>query len=220
MITHERAFRLGVAGAALGLAAGMVQIVWGTEIPEWTGNKEEPVALGALTIGLFLIAAAGAVWQRRVGLSPGAQAACAAGMIGPALLCLTTVGRLAYVPAVLLVPAGVLSVENWRGAVPAVARNWLRVLLSVLGGCELLMAAGSGPRTLIWAAAGGTALIAAAWLRSPGRVLLVVLVAASFPFADMTRDAIVPVLVMVEAAVLVWAIHHRPRSSHDVVAVH
>ena len=97
---------LGLTGSLLGVAAGLVQATLGARIPEWTGNKQAPVALGLLTVALSLLAALAAGLQYRTARSAGARAACAAGLIVPGLLCLSTVGRLWYVPAALLIVAG------------------------------------------------------------------------------------------------------------------
>jgi hypothetical protein len=53
---RQLGYRLGMAGAALGVLAGIVQWAFGAEIPEWTGNKLHPVQLGIITILLSLIA--------------------------------------------------------------------------------------------------------------------------------------------------------------------
>ena len=111
---HRLTMRLGVTGAALGIVAGLVQVVAGHRIPEWTGAKLATVQLGLLTVGLSLLAGLAARRQRDTDLSVLARAACALGLIGPGLVCLSTVGRLWYVPAVLLVVAGGLTIDSWR----------------------------------------------------------------------------------------------------------
>jgi hypothetical protein len=37
---------LGLAGATLGVMAGLTQAAAGSRIPDWTGNKSSPVVLG------------------------------------------------------------------------------------------------------------------------------------------------------------------------------
>jgi hypothetical protein len=107
-VTRTRvAARLGTAGALLLGAAGLVQTTLGAVIPDWTGDKLAPVGLGLLTVGLAALALVAARRFRRPGRSPGQRAAGALALAGPGLLCLTTVGVLAWVPAVLLVAAGV-----------------------------------------------------------------------------------------------------------------
>jgi hypothetical protein len=56
---------LGLGGSVLGMVAGIVQWAFGSEIPDWTGNKLHPVQLGIITIilrpGPLLILAAAAL---------------------------------------------------------------------------------------------------------------------------------------------------------------
>src|SRR4029079_1281339 len=66
---HRLVAALGLTGAALGIVAGAVQATIGPRIPEWTGAKASPVALGLLTIGLSALAGFVAVRQRDGGLS-------------------------------------------------------------------------------------------------------------------------------------------------------
>ena len=96
----------GVAGAALGIAAGITQWAVGNEIPEWTGDKLHPVQLGIITIALSLIAMAAVVFaHRNPTISPRARVALAAVILLAAVVCFTTVGRLWYVPGPLLIIA-------------------------------------------------------------------------------------------------------------------
>jgi hypothetical protein len=65
------------------------------------------------------------------------------------------------------------------------------------------MAAGAAPALMAVGAAGGSCLIAAAWLRLSRRWLFAVLVAAgTLPFALLAWTAVVPVLLAVAAAAL------------------
>ncbi|MGH2984622.1 MAG: hypothetical protein ACRDK5_10295, partial [Solirubrobacterales bacterium] len=59
------AYLAGVAGAALGIVAGIAQWAFGNVIPEWTGNKLHPVQLGIITIALSLIALAAVLFAHR-----------------------------------------------------------------------------------------------------------------------------------------------------------
>lgn len=192
---HRVAFRLGLAGSVLGLVAGLIQVFAGSAIPEWTGAKLATVPLGLLTVGLSVLAAMAARRQARSDLSVLGRAACALGLIAPGLLCLSTVGWLWYLPAVLLVVAGVLSVDHWRDTGAALVDRWPRVLLSAIGGCEILMAAGSSPLLLVVGAAGGIALLVAAWLPTRSWTLVAGLAAlGTVPFAALGWTAGVPVL--------------------------
>lgn len=203
----------GLAGGLLGVVAGLIQATVGDRIPEWTGNKQAPVALGLLTIGLSLVAMLVAAVQRRPHLSSGARAACALGLAGPGLLGLSTVGRLWYLPAVLLVVAAVLTIDGWRDTAAAVAAAWWRVLLGALGGWELLMAAGAAPATFVVGAVGGVGLVAAAGFdpRPAWRGWVLVAV-GTVPFAALAWTAVVPLLVAVEA-LFVFAVSTHQRSS-------
>jgi len=78
----RHAYLAGVAGAALGIAAGIAQWAIGNEIPEWTGDKLHPVQLGIITIALSLIALAAVVFaHRNPTISPRARVALAAGLL-------------------------------------------------------------------------------------------------------------------------------------------
>jgi hypothetical protein len=200
---HRWAAVLGLAGGALGVVAGIVQATVGPRIPEWTGDKASPVALGLLTIGLSAVAGFAAVRQRAPGLSVWGRAVCALGLIGPGLLCLSTVGRLWYPSAILLLLAGMMTIDSWRATARAFADDWFRVLLTALGGFEMLMAAGAAPITMAVGAVGGVALIAAAWLRTAPRGVVVGLIAVgTVPFAALAWSAVVPLLLAVVVVVV------------------
>jgi hypothetical protein len=193
---------LGVAGAGLGLVAGVVQATVGSRIPEWTGAKAAPVPLGLLTVALSVLAAFAAVGQLRPGLALRARAGYALGLAVPGLLCLTTVGRLWYLPAVLLGTAAALCVDRWPATAAALVRDRYRVLLSALGGCELLMAAGATPWGMAVGGVGGLALIAAAWAFRTSGGVTAALVVGTLPFALVGWTVVVPILVAVVAVVL------------------
>ena len=203
MNRRRLASRIGKGGAGLLLGAGLIQAVAGDEIPEWTGDKVDYGALGALTVGLSLLAGFAAIRQRDGSLSVLARAACAAGIIGPGLLALTTVGRLAYLPAALLTIAGVLAVQGWSASWSAVTANWDRVLLSALGGCELLMVAAGPARMIIVGIFGGLALVTAASRRTvPRRTLVSLLALGTVPIAALGWTTVVPVIL----AMTTWLI--------------
>jgi hypothetical protein len=194
---------LGVAGAVLLGTAGLIQTALGAVIPDWTGDKLAPVGLGLLTVGMGVGAVLAAVRLGKPDLSAGARTALAFGLVAPGLLSLTTVGVLSYLPSLLLVGAGILAVQPiWRESVRSIAANWDRVLLSALGCCELLMAAGAAPLPIAVGAVGGTMLIVGAWLRTASRSLLIGLVVlGTVPFAVTGWAAVVPLLVIIVVAV-------------------
>ncbi|GAA4813133.1 hypothetical protein GCM10023200_58630 [Actinomycetospora chlora] len=200
-MTATWAGRLGSAGALLLVAAGVVQVVAGRTVPAWTGDKAFPVPLGLLTValgGLALLAARRAGRQQQ---SPAARAVAALGTAGPGLLCLSTVGRLAWIPAVLLVAAALLAVgTEWRGVAAAVAGHRWRVLLGALGCCQWLVAAAAAPVPTVAAVAGGAALLVAAVLPRPRPAVLAVLVAVGVvPLALVGWAGVVPLVVALVA---------------------
>lgn len=109
-LTHERRTLgwIGLAGVALGIGAGVTQLIIGSAIPQWTGNKIDTTGLGVTTIILSLVAGVGLAhlpralprWER-IGLLL-LVLACVA-------VCFTTVGQLWYVPGPLLITAAVMA---------------------------------------------------------------------------------------------------------------
>jgi hypothetical protein len=95
-------FRLGVAGALLGIVAGIVQWAAGSDIREWSGNKLHPVQLGIITVALSLIALACVSHLARADGDRWQRALAGLGIVAAAGICFTTVGRLWYVPGPLL----------------------------------------------------------------------------------------------------------------------
>lgn len=101
--------RLGFAGGILGVVAGAVQWAFGSDIPEWTGNKLHTVQLGIITVALSLMALAALRHAaRHPGAPPRLRLVLALGVLAPAGICFTTVGRLWYVPGLLLALAAAL----------------------------------------------------------------------------------------------------------------
>jgi len=204
---QRTAAAFGAAGAALGVAAGVIQASIGARIPDWTGAKDSPLSLGLLTILLSLIALAGAAALRGPETpSPGRRVGIALGLLLPAVLCLSTVGRLWYLPGALLATAAgyTIAAGGVRELIAVVRADWLPGLVSVLGGFELLMAVSAGPAYLVvTGVVGGLALLVAPWLaaRSPAgaRTPLVV---GTLPFAALTWwSAATPLLAVVALAI-------------------
>jgi hypothetical protein len=107
-------YRLGLAGGALGIVAGIVQWAFGSEIPDWTGDKLHPVQLGIITIALSLLALGCVRFLALRSTRPAWQRALATlGILAAAGICFTTVGRLWYVPGPLLIASAALL---WRSA--------------------------------------------------------------------------------------------------------
>jgi hypothetical protein len=191
---------LGTAGALLLGVAGLVQATLGAVIPDWTGDKLAPVGLGLLTVGLAALALVAARRVRLPGVPPGLRVAWALGLAGPGLLCLSTVGVLAWVPAALLVAAAAMAVAGGaRESARAVAAQWPQVLLSALGLGQLLMAAAAPPWLTAIGAVSGVALVLAAWLPARTGVLVALVLLGTAPLAIAGWFALVPPLVAVVA---------------------
>jgi hypothetical protein len=211
---HHVGADLAVAGGALGVVAGIVQASFGSDIPEWTGAKASPVALGLLTVALSALAGALALTLRRPHTHPGGRLAAIAIVIVVGLVCFTTVGRLWFVPGPLLLSGAAISVESWKSAAVVVRHGWLRILLAALGACELLMAAGASPVPMIVGAIGGLSLIGAAWIASRNRLGAAGLMAlGTIPFAVVAWTALVPIVVLLVAAGLATPVLRTDRSA-------
>lgn len=100
--------RIGLAGVALGAAAGLTQLLAGSAIPAWSGNKLDTTGLGITTILLSLVAGVG-LWQLRRELPRWERIAVLLLVIACAAVCFTTVGRLWWIPGPLLIAAAVLA---------------------------------------------------------------------------------------------------------------
>jgi hypothetical protein len=201
---------LAASGAVLGVVAGVVQASVGSDIPDWTGAKASPGALGALTIVLSLVAGAGWAALRRP--RPGEPLVAVAALVVPALVCFTTVGRLWLVPGPLLLVGATLSIASWREAAELTRRSWIRVLLAALGGFEILMAAGAAPVQMAVGAGGGAAVVAAAVTGAQRRWLFLGLVlVGTIPFATLAWAALVPVLLLLVAVALATPLLHHPQ---------
>ena len=100
--------RIGMAGIALGVAAGLTQLLAGSAIPAWSGNKLDTTGLGITTLLLSLVAGVG-LWQLRRELLRWERIAVLLLVIACAAVCFTTVGRLWYIPGPLLIAAAVLA---------------------------------------------------------------------------------------------------------------
>ena len=108
----------GWAGAFLGVCAGVVQLAYGSSIPEWTGDKMDTTGLGLATIGLSVVAGV-ALWRLLCTAVLWGRVVWTVVALASAVVCFTTVGRLWYVPGPLLIVATAcefLAVPlSWRG---------------------------------------------------------------------------------------------------------
>lgn len=198
------AARFGFIGATLGVLAGLVQATVGSRIPDWTGAKDSPVALGALTVVLSAVAAIAASWLRgSEPLTAPRRVAVVVAFIVPAVLCFTTVGRLWFLPGALLLVACALtpSAGDAGELRPVVRGNWTRGLVSLLGAFVVLMAVSATPAlTLAIGVGGGLTVMFAPWLPAAVQPSIVVgMLMAAFPFAILTWWSIASPLVAVLA---------------------
>ncbi|MFI5588391.1 hypothetical protein ACIA5G_25285 [Amycolatopsis sp. NPDC051758] len=211
---------LGLVGGSLGVLAGVLQATAGAHVPEWTGNKADPLALGVLTVllsGLGVVCAAGLRGPRSP--SPARRVAVGVGLLVPGGLCFSTVGALWYLPGTLLLAAAVLVLGSGPGRETrqVVADNWLRGLLSVSGGFELLMAVSAGePAIVAVGVLGGLALLIAPWTPAV-RLRAVLLLIGTLPFAVLTWWSLVsplPAVVALVLGVITLGRHWRHPSAH------
>jgi hypothetical protein len=199
--------RLAAIGGLVGIAAGVTQATIGSRIPDWSGNKAHPVALGFLTIALSagVLVAARAVRAAKVARDE-LLSAMTLWLVVVAAVCSTTVGRLWAIPAALLLVAAGLTLAacGWQRFRSVVATNWLRGLVGVLGALELLMAVSAGPATTVAAGilAGGALIAAAVFGRPDRQVMVGVLVAATTPFAALTWWSLITPLLTAVALVI------------------
>ena len=200
---------LGLAGGILGLLAGVTQSTGGSRIPSWTGAKDSPVALGLVTV-LLSLAALGAAMVLRAPTppTPRRRTAAALGLLVPAGVCFTTVGRLWIVPGVLLLLAFAFVLTAGRTAElrPVLNAYWTHGLLSLLGAFEILMGAAARPAAVSAVGIiGGVALAAAPWLTVRGgsgmRSGLLLLI-GTLPFAVLTWWSVASPLLGLVALVL------------------
>jgi hypothetical protein len=86
----------------------MTQLVAGSAIPQWSGNKLDTTGLGITTILLSLVAGVG-LWQLRRELPRGQRRAVLLLVLACAAVCFTTVGRLWWIPGPLLIAAALVA---------------------------------------------------------------------------------------------------------------
>ncbi len=210
----------GLGGGMLGLLAGLAQTTAGSRIPDWTGHKAEPAALGLLTIGLSTVAVLCALLLLRTpGITPERRIAAAVGLLAPGGLCFSTVGFLWFTPGVLLLLASVyaLLAGDPVDTRLVVTRTRLPLLISLLGTFEVLMAVSAGSTiTILAGVVGGLALMTAPWAKGVA-VSAVLLLIGTVPFAVLTWWTVVSPLLAVLALAMGLVLLHpgsHTRSIH------
>jgi hypothetical protein len=223
-----QATRLGpysaVAGATLGMIAGLVELTVGPHIRPWIGNKQDTTRLGVATVALSAVALIAAVaWLRRNHTSTGARLLVLVALLVPGAICFTTVGRAWYIPGSLLAVASVVAAYDLREDAADIfattSRNFLYVLITVLAAFYILLGAAALGSTGVLGILGGAATIAlvAAAARLSKRVAVVLLIAAVAPFAVLTWWSIVSpllaILVITIGLSATWRAHSFARSA-------
>jgi len=215
------AARLGLLGGALGVVAGTVQVFSGSRIPDWSGAKANPVGLGLLTVLLSVLAIVSSQTLRgSQPASPQRRVAGLAGVLVPATLCFSTVGRLWYVPGgmLLLAAATILGSGSGNQLWQVVRENWLRTLISALGGFQLLMAVSAAPAAIV--AVGivtGLVLVAAPWVREGRRTRLLLILLGALPFAALTWWSLAtPLLAVLAVSIALASVGGRKQDAPAV----
>jgi hypothetical protein len=198
-------------GASLGIVAGLVELTLGPHIRSWVGSKQDTTRLGLATITLSAIALLAAVtWLQRRETSPGTRLLIVVGLIVPAAICFTTVGRAWYVPGALLVVAAAMTAselrQDAREVVETISRHWLAALTVILGAFYVFLGATALGAAGMLGIFGGIMIIAVVALSSriPPRVTPLVLVAAALPFAVLTWWSIVTPLLAILVVAIGW----------------
>lgn len=207
--------RFGLLGGSLGVLAGTAQMAIGDRIAAWSGAKADPTLLGLLTVLLSAIAIASSWFIRPAQApSPARRSATLAGLLVPATVCFTTVGRLWYVPGVLLFIAvfHLVKIDGLRVVVRTAWRRRDELLLTGLGGFEMLMAATAAPLGTALIGVGGGLLVAVStWLHTGPKVSWSLIALGTVPFALLTWWSLATPLV---AATALLISSHRQWSSH------
>jgi hypothetical protein len=196
--------RLALAGAALGILAGLLELTVGPSVREWVGDKQDTTRLGLSTIVLSAVALTAALALRRP--RTGGRVAIALGLLVPALICFTTVGRLWYLPGALLLTAGALVLARTRRSEFAAAldeRRWRSGLLVACGACYVFLGATALGIAGGLGVLGGVSIWAAARIapRTPP-VAYALLLAGALPFAATTWWSLAtPVLAVVTVVI-------------------
>ena len=111
---RKLAIQLGKLGSFLGALAGLIELSVGSRILPWIGNKESPGVLGFVTIvlsGLAFLSIQSA--RKHVIHTNNRKLAIFLGILIPATICFTTVGRLWYLPGSLLLLTSILLADTY-----------------------------------------------------------------------------------------------------------
>lgn len=147
---EKLAIQLGKLGSILGVLAGLIELSVGARILPWIGNKESPFVLGLVTTILSIVAFFSVFLAGKKSLPTNdRKLAIFLGVLLPAVICFTTVGRLWYLPGSLLLFASfLLAFVYWirqpaeRSLIP-VSRNFrIKQIFGVIGSLLVLTSVG------------------------------------------------------------------------------
>jgi hypothetical protein len=209
---------IALLGGSLGALVGIVELTVGPTIRPWIGDKHDTARLGLVTIALSAIAIVSAVALiHRPEGSPTRRAVLGLGLLGPGLICFTTVGRLWYVPGALLVVTGAITVagvarRDARAVLAAAGRNWAAVLTTTLGVVYLALGLTSHRGAGALGIVGGAVTIGLVTVgrRIPLPLALRILLLAVAPFALNTWwSLITPFIAMLIVTVGAFALASR-----------
>lgn len=107
--------KIGKIGSMLGVLVGLIELSIGTEILSWIGNKENPAILGVITILLSMMAFVSVrSSDKHTNPTNDFKLMIFLGVFLPATICFTTVGRLWYLPGILLIVTSLsLAYDYW-----------------------------------------------------------------------------------------------------------
>lgn len=192
----------------MGVVAGLVELTVGPSIRDWVGDKQDTTRLGLTTTVLSAMAltAATALHRPRDGIA-GRRVAIALGLLIPALICFTTVGRLWYLPGALLTAAGALVLAGTprQEFAPAFdSRHWRLGLLVVCGAYYVFLGATALGFAGVLGILGGLLIWAAARAapRSPPMIAYALLLGGALPFAAATWWSVITPLIAVLTVVI------------------
>ncbi len=183
--------RSGFVAGLLGGAAGILQLATGTT--PWTGNKNDPLMLGIVTLILAAFLGLASIATTRATTTDGRLAIASAFLI-TAMLGLTTAG-LAWVPAAVaaLASGGLAgrSAVSTGSVSAAIIRNWPPTLLVILAAVYLSLGLTAMGTVGLLGIAGSVAVLGALAIRTRSRTLAIgLLVVGAAPFAVATYSSV------------------------------
>jgi len=136
------AIQLGKSGSILGVLAGLIEMSIGAQILPWIGNKQNPVILGIITLLLSTVALLSVLSARKHDKPTNdRKLAIVLGVLLPAAICYTTVGRLWYLPgSLLIVTCLLLAYEYWIGQSKVITP---KIISRKTGAAQIIGVAGS-----------------------------------------------------------------------------